>query len=1049
MMTLPMRFKEAALLAVTTLVLGATLHAFATTILTGVVTDSTGAVLVGVEVTARQVETGITRQTVSGPTGRFELPAMPLGSYVLRAEAGGFRTLVREGVNLVVGETAVVNLVMEVGPGDSQEVVVRANASLLQTETSDLSYVVGQRTLEQLPLNGRNYTDLALLQPGVSAFRNRDSFGSVVAHGLGTSVNGRDPRSNVYLLDGTLQNDFTNGPAGSAASTALGLDTIQEFQVATNNYSAEFGRNFGGQINVVTKSGANLVHGSVFYFHRNDNLDARNFFDRGDSKPEFKRHQFGVSLGGPIRKDKTFYFFGYEGLREGLGRSLTTVVPDENARMGLLPDASQPGGLRSVGVDPAVAPYLLEFPLPNGPSLGGGLAVHDFRFNQDLDEDFVQGRIDHAFGDDQFFARYTFDDGIVALPTDYPQFPRSFQSRNQFGTAEYRWVVSSKTVATFRGNLSRTRIGQDVQANTSSSLPPFVPTRGLAGDIDIGGLPRFGPQISVDVALTQNVFGFDFGLSQSADRHSLRFGALAEHYQDNMVNPTFSLGVFSFNNLEGFLRNQPQRFLGLAPEGALDRYWRFNLFGFYVQDDFRVNRRLTLNFGLRYEFSTVPQEIYDRDVSLPNLLDPEPTVGPLYKNSTLSDFAPRVGLAWDLFGDGSTALRAGYGLFHNTSNQQNLIVTVTNPPFTPRLIIPNPTFPVPPFERGIGNSLRPIQYDLDTPEAHIWNVNLQRRLWAETLVTVGYAGSRGVHLLRNTDLNVPVPERLPDGTLFYAPNTPRPNSNFSTIEEKVSDGNSWYNALLVEIRKRWNQGFSFQSSYTFSRSIDTTQASTFFSDASNGTTNAFPEFVKDYNKGLSDFHAQNNWVFHFLWEVPFAHGLSGLKGALLDGWQLSGIANLQSGNPLTVFVRSNRSRSLWSPSILPGLGFDRPNLTPGFTHESAVTGNPDSYFNPAAFTLQPAGTFGDLGRGAFIGPNLRTFDFQASKNVRWAWQGEDVNLQFRVEFFNLFNRANFAPPSLLAFAGVQNGEAPLPTLGQIRSTSTSARQIQFGLRLSF
>ncbi len=1030
------------------LLLGGAARAQTTAAISGIVLDPSGSAVSGVDITVQRTETGLSRRSLSDGAGRFLVAELPIGSYDVRARRDGFRPLLRRGVVLTLGETVFLSLALELGPVEETEVVVEADISLVQTETSGLRYVVEEQTLEELPLNGRSYTDLALLQPGVSAYRHRDNFGSIVAHGVGATVNGRDPRSNVYLLDGTLQNDFTNGPAGSAASTALGVETIREFEVATNNYSAEFGRNFGGQVNAVTKSGTNRHNGSLFYFHRNDNLDAQNFFDRG-SQPEFKRHQFGATLGGPIQRDRWFYFAGYEGIREGLGRSLSTVVPDENARMGLLPDAQNPGSFRDVGVDPAVAPYLQEFPLPNGPNLGGGLAVHEFLFNQTVDQDFFQVRLDRNLDDGQIFGRYTFDDAEVRLPTDFPQFPRLFLSRNQFMTLEYRNVFSSNTIGTFRGSFSRTRIGQDVEANTLTPLQPFVSTRKLVGNIDIGGIPRFGPQISVDVSLVQNVFGFETGFAHSRGKHFLKAGALAERYQDNMVNPTFSLGVYAFAGINEFLQNRPLRFLGLGPEGELDRYWRFSLFGFYLQDDYRAHPNLTVNLGVRYEVSTVPREEQGRDVALLRLTDPEPTIGPLYKNPTLKNIAPRLGLAWDVFGDGSTALRTGYGLYYNTNNQQNLIVTVTNPPFTPRFFIPAPTFPNPPFGRGIGNSLRPIEFDLKTPRIHVWNLNLQRQLWRNVVVTAGYSGSRGTHLLRSGDVNLAIPESRPDGGLFWPVGAPLVNPNFGTIELKRSDGDSWYHGLVLEVRKRWRDRLGFQSSYTFSRSIDTTQASTFFSDARNGTTSAFPELGTDYNKGLSDFHAKHNWVFNFVWDLPFSTGLSKGWKRILDGWQLAGLATVQSGNPLTVFVQSNRSRSRWSPSILPGLGFDRPSLTPGFTHQSAVLGGPDGYFDPAAFTLQPSGTLGNLGRGTFTGPNLRTFDLKAARNFRWSRGGEDLNIQFRVEVFNLFNRPNFDIPSLLAFSGSQDDEPALPTLGRIRSTSTPGRQIQFGLRLSF
>lgn len=1019
--------------------------------ITGEVADQTGAALAQVKITTHHLESGLTLIVASDDHGRFVFPSVPVGTYEFRIELAGFRPLVHRGLRVAVGETAVIRLKMEAGAVD-QEVTITGNSMPVNTRTPELSYLVNERTIRDLPLNGRNYTDLALLQPGVIAFPHRDG-GSVVAHGLAVSINGQDPRSNVYLLDGTLQNDFTNGPAGSAAGTALGAEMIQEFRVEANVYSAEFGRNYGGQINAISKSGTNDLHGSLYHFHRNDNLDTRNFFDLPPvGKPEFKRNQFGGGLGGPIRRDRFFFFAGYEALREQLGRSISSVVPDENARRGILPDPNNQGGVIVVPISSTVKPYLDEFPLPNGPVIGGGLATHIFGFNQKINQDFFQARLDHNLGpNNQLFGRYTFDDAEQLLPTDFPQFPRSFLSRNQFFTLEDRHIASARTLHTFRVGFSRTRIGQDVEANLSSPLEPFVPGKDKIGGIDIGGIPgRFGPQTSVNVQLTQNVFGFEQGTVHSAGGHLLKMGSVIERYQDNMVNPTFSLGIFTFTNLSDFLRNRPQRFLGLTPDGALDRYWRFTLFGFYLQDDYRASRRLTLSAGLRYEFTTLPVDLNGRDSTLIDLMDREPTVGRLYENPSLKNFSPRAGFAWDIFGNGKTSLRGGYGLFFNTNNQQNLIVTVTNPPATPRIIIPNPTFPVPPFERGLGNSIRPIDFNIKNPYLHVWNLNLQRELWFDTVVMVGYAGSRGIHLWRNSDWNIAIPQTLPDGTIFFPPNAPRRNPAFTTIERKSSDGNSWYNALVFEVRKRFSHGLSAQSSYTFSRNIDTTQASTFFSDATNGTTSAMPEFAGlDYNKGLADYHAKHNWTLNFTWDLPIRRELKGVARALLNGWQLAGISQIRSGNPLTLFVQRNRSRSQWSPSLAPGQGFDRPSLALGHTHTGAVTGNPDRYFDPTAFELQPAGTLGNLGRGALIGPNLRIFDLAAVKNARWSRLGESGNLQIRAEVFNLFNRPNFAPPSLLAFAGAADNERPLPSFGRIRSTVSSSRQIQLGVRISF
>ncbi len=1007
----------------------------------GEVKDPQGALIAGARMTARHVETGFTRNTTTDGEGRYTFAGLPVGVYELSGEMPGFKTFSQQ-TRITIGETSILNVTMEVSSPTGEGVDV-LDTELVNTQTSELSYLVNENAIRELPLNGRNYTDLALLQPGVVAYPHRDG-GSVVAHGLGVSVNGQDPRSNVYLIDGTPQNDFTNGPAGSAAGTVLGIEGIREFRVETNAYSAEFGRNSGGQINAVSKSGTNQLHGSLYEFHRNDNLDARNFFDPA-KKPEFKRNQFGGSLGGTLKEDKSFFFFNYESLREQLGRTVQTIVPDLASRSG--------------AVDPAVRPFLDEFPLPNGANLGGGLAAYNFGFNQQVTQHFLQGRFDENLNDrHQFFARYTFDNADQALPTDFPQFPRNFISRNQFFTAEHRFIQSSRTLHTFRFGFGRTRIGQNIESNTTQTLTPFIPGREIIGNIDIGGIPRFGPQSSANLRLTQNVFSFEHGAVQTRGRHLLKFGGLVEHYQDNMVNPTFSLGTWTFSNLRNFLANTPQSFIGLPANGALDRYWRFTLFAGYVQDTFRLHERLTLNAGLRYETTTMPVDIYGRDSALPSLNDRAPTTGTLYQNPTRKNLSPRVGFAWDVTGSGKTSVRGGYGLYFNTNNQQNLIVTVTNPPATPRIAIGftatsacRPAFPVAPLSCAFANSIRPVQFDLDNPYLNVYNLNVQRELPWQTVVTVGYAGSRGVHLLRSNDVNTAVAQIRADGTPFYPVGAPRRNTAFSTIELKSSDGNSWYNALVFEVRKRWRQGFNAQSSYTFSRNLDTTQASTFFSDGTNGTTSAFPEFDGfNYNKGLSDYHAKHNWVVNFVWQIPFAKHLDGLAGAILDDWQLAGIGQARSGNPLTVFVQANRSRSLWQPSLGPGIGRDRASIAPGYTYETAILGHPDQYFDPRAFVLQPAGTLGNTGRGAFIGPNLRTFDLSALKNIRFASPlGEDTNVQLRIEAFNLFNRANFAPPPLTVFAGAADNEAPLPTFGRIRSTVTSARQIQLGVRVQF
>jgi len=1010
--------------------------------LAGRVADTSGAVLPGVTITAVHLGRTISRTGVTDADGRYVLAALPVGTYEVRAELSGFKPVARTGIALTVGQAAALDFSLEVG-GLVETVAVVGVAPPVNTRTGELSYLVDSSAIEQLPLNGRNYTDLAFLQPGVTPFPFRDG-GSVVAHGLGMSVNGQDPRANVYLLDGTLLNDMTNGPAGSAAGTALGTETVQEFRVETNAYGAEFGRMSGGQLNVITKSGSNTLRGSAYQFHRNDALDAKNYFDT-TGKPTFTRNQFGVTAGGPVKTDKLFYFAGYEGLRENLGRTITSAVPDLNARRGLLPDAANPGQLLNVGVQPAVAPYVNAYPAPNGANLGDGTALHSFQFDQRIDQNFLQGRIDYNLTPStQMFARYTFDDADQRLPADYPQFPRTFVSSNQFFTAELKQTYTSNLLGTYRLGYSRTRVGQDVQANTT--LPPFAAGRGVMGNIDVGGLQRFGTQSSGNLRLRQDVASLQADLVWNRGRHLLRIGGLAEHYTQDMVNPTFSLGTYTFANLRALLLNTPTSFIGLTPTASFERHWPFWIAGGYVQDEFRVHPRVTLTAGIRYEFMSMPIDEGGRDSALVALTDRTALTGRLYEGPDYNNVSPRVGFSWDVTGDGQTAVRGGYGLYYATNSSQNLIVTVTNPPQTPRVVYQAPTFPNPPFERASGLSIRPVQWDIETPSIHVWNVNLQRELGADTAVTVGYAGSRGLNLLRSNDRNTATPTSGADGRPFFAAGLPRQNTAWTTIEAKTSDGDSWYTAFIVDARRRFANGWSVQGSYTWSDSEDTTQASTFFSDATNGTTSAFPEFIAGYNRGPSDFNVRHNLVANATWDLPFGRNLSGAAGALLDGWRVSAIGSYRSGYPLTVFVQNNRSRSQWQPSLGPGIGRDRPNYAAGFSADNAVAGNPNQWFNPQAFALQPAGTFGNVGRGALTGPDLKLMDLAFVKDIK---PSAGTTLEVRVEVFNVFNRANFGVPNLVAFAGAADGEAPLGNFGRIRNTVTSARQLQLGVRFRF
>ena len=795
----------------------------------------------------------MTRDVVTDGEGRFNAAALSAGEYEIRASLAGFRPLVQTGLRLTVGESAAVTLTLQVGT--AEEVTVRGTTAV-NTQTGELSYLTDQRTIEQVPVNGRNYTDLMQLLPTVNAFPHRDN-GSVVAHGLAMSVNGQNPRTNVYLLDGTLQNDFTNSPASSAAGTALGMETIREFRLATNSYSAEYGRAAGGQINVITKSGTNQLAGTGFLFHRNDALDARNYFDV-DEKPDFRRYQTGGTLGGPLRADRLFFFAGYEGLFENLGRTIVTTVPDDDARRGVLPREPSPSA-------PTPSPTCSSSPSRTGRRSAAGwrsIASPSISGCGSISRRAASTPCRRRARSSSSATRST----TPAGPADrLPAVPARLRLDQPVPHRRVPHRRCHRRLCQARFGFSRTRIAQTVESNTTQAVVPFVPGRPTMGAIDIGGLPRFGPQLSANLVLGQDVFSGQVDLTHARGHHLLKAGGLVERYRASEFNPTFSRGVYRFASLQTFLAGTAASFIGLTPEGDMNRAWDWTLGGGYVQDDWAARRDLTINAGLRLEAATVPVD--PRDVNMPDLLAPAPTIGPLYQNPGAT-FSPRIGAAWSVGGSDRTSVRGGYGRYYTLNNQQDLIVTVTNPPATPRVVIGSPSFPVPPFERAGGVSVRPIQDDIEYPRTQMWNVNVQRLLGDGWVASIGYAGARGRHLWRNADVNVPAPAILADGTPFYAAGLARPNPAFSAIELKASDGDSWYKALILEARRQWSRGLQVQTSYTWSKAEDTTQNATFFSDSTTASVSAMPEVIPGYNKGLSDFHAEHNWVLSAIWQIP-------------------------------------------------------------------------------------------------------------------------------------------------------------------------------------
>ncbi len=1014
----------------------------------GTVSDSSGHAIAGAQVAVRNAGTGDVRELVTEPSGRYHAPLLPPGEYEVKVSMTGFQTVERRGVRLTVGQDAVLDVALDLGK-ISEEVVVDADASRVNLTSGAVSGLVGEKEIRDLPLNGRSFQQLALLQPGVQAAL---AAGNDVVGGRTPkiSINGARPEQNNFLLDGTDINNVYNKTPGSAGGVLLGVEAVLEFQVLTNAYSAEFGRSSGGVINAVTRSGANDYHGSLFEFHRNSALDARNFFDPPSRpKPDFRRNQFGAVLGGPLKKDRTFFFAAYEGLIERLGVTGITAVPDDDARRGILP------GGRTVTLHPAIPAYLdLLFPHANGRSLGGGAAEYLFTESQPTDEHFFQVRLDHRLSArDTVFVRATHDRGDVdrIAPDKPPINIQPERTRNTYVTVEQQHTFSPSLLNLLRLGLNRSVSLADNRRTVEvpawmSWIPgdPFgyLTIRGLvtemAGDFR---LPR-------DDRLNNWQLGDT--LIWTRGRHSARLGVQAQYLQFDQHTTSQVGGIVNFASLESFLQGKPLS-VDFAVPGKIDpdRRYRQWLFAAFVQDDLRLGSRLSANLGLRYEFVTTPTEADGKISNLRRVTDPELTVGgPWHSNPSLRNFAPRLGVAWDPFGGGKTSLRAGFGLFYDEILPKYYFFSGSlNPPFTTRTSIPNPPFPnvVATFnpDAYIRAQLQTVNYDLQTPYIVQFNASVQRALPGDWDVMVGYVGSRGKNLLRLGDANL-APETSVNGVKVYQPQLGRRNPKFTGIWQRMTDAASFYNSLQVAVQKRFRRGWRTQLSYTFSRSVDDSSGIN-SQDFSNVVQYGMDWYDPLRDRGLSAFQAKHNLTFNGTWDLPFARSSHGLMSALLKGWQLNNLTTIRSGHPFTVQLGFNRSGNLNTTSFSM---HDRPDLKPGCSN-NPILGGPDRYWDIHCFQLQAVNTRGDLGRDTLIGPGLFSVDVSLVKTFEL---GRGRTLQFRAEAFNLPNHPNFAVPSgRTAFTGVNPDGSPIvaPTWGRITSTVTASRQVQVGLKLAF
>ncbi|MSO21366.1 MAG: hypothetical protein EXQ56_13090 [Acidobacteria bacterium] len=1019
--------------------------------ISGTTRDASGAVTPGVAVKVASQSTGEVRTAATDNQGRYIIPNLRPGDYDVQASLTGFQTSTRKAVHVEIGGESRVDVEMQIGEVQ-QQVEVTGELPTVNTTNSEVSGLVEAEQVQSLPLNGRSFTDLLTLEPGVR-YITAGATGSVSGQGKRISISGGRSTGNTFLLDGSDINDKNAVVPGSIAGVLLGVDTVAEFKVLANAYGAEYGTRAGGVVSAVTQAGSNQLHGKVFEYLRNSAIDARDFFDRDprnptrrSDPPPFKQNQYGFVVGGPVKQDRTFLFGSFEGLRQRLGRTLFGRVPTAAARAGALGP-----------VDPGVVPFINIFPLPNGQDFGNGTAEYVLPQTIPTNEDYFLLRADHRLSEKySLFGRYVLDDADKLNASDTGLFREALESRNQWFTLSTNQVLSARLINTAQIAYNR--------AKEFVSNPPgaqgfdlsrleFLPGRGM-GSLAVSGLSAIGVGATNPQKYITNNFQYFDNAVYVLGRHNMKFGGMFTRIQFNDFFGVRYTGAFAFANLNNFLRNEPQQFFGTIFSDPV-RGVRQNLAALYVQDDFKLTDNLTLNLGLRYEFITVPTEVNGKISNLRNVLrDADFTVGdPYFQNPSKKNFAPRLGLAWDPFANGKTSVRAGVGVFYDEILPYYYRATVNFvPPFniTYRLTgakLPlawAPGQPLPAAERSV---LGTLEYQTAQPYALQYNFTLEQQVGSGTSVVAGYRGYRGIKLLGITNVNQRIPTRIEaDGRKFWDgdangnPIAPRPNPNFTDLFIYPAR-DSWYNGLDIGVNRRFSSGMQFQFSYSYAKSIDT-------ASGHSGTTNLtsatdFPQDQinpKGSEKALSGFDIRNYFRSNFIYDLPLAKNSTGLTKAVLGDWQVNGLLTLTDGSPVNINLTFNRSRS-------GNTGYadnnDRPNLKTGFSNNPQI-GDPNQWYDRSAFELQPAGYFGNLAKNTVISPGLATFDFSLIKNFRL---GESRNIEFRSEFFNLLNRANFGVPDRFIFVNATG--VPSPTAGLIRSTSTSSRQIQFALKLSF
>jgi carboxypeptidase family protein/TonB-dependent receptor-like protein len=1034
--------------------------------ISGTIQDSSGAVLPGASVVILNEDTGISRSVQANAAGHYSAPALGLGNYRVTASRDGFQAEARGGIVITVGREAVVNFALQVG-AVTQTVEVIGEAPLVQTTSATLEGLVDDKKIRDLPLNARSYLDLALLQSGVVLSRTASS-----NTGMGTqlSISGARPNSNNFKLDGIDITDMFQKGIASTTTVSLGVEGIREFTVLTHNFSAEYGKASGGVVNAVTRSGTNRLTGSVFEFIRNDNLDARKFFDRQPvGKPEFKRNQFGFSVGGPIRKDRSFFFGNYEALRDRQGQTALTNVPTATARTGFI---------RGVQIDPnKLSPFSLRYmnlyplPSPQGLDNGDGTAQYITTSHITTNQNYVTVRVDHKLSDsDSFFARYTFDKASVYTPA-VPAllWAEADGNKNQYVTVEETKIFSPSLLNVARFGLTRQNsfinsvplVTFDPALAVNSNSPMVDATPPGSTSLGVNDAPRFFPR---------NVFEMVDNVTYTKGAHSFKGGLQIQRDQQNIDFETRLKGRWSFTSIENFAQGISSA-LEFAPPSLADphRSFRQSYFGFYGQDDVRIGRFLTLNLGLRYEYMPAVLEKYGRQAYLDDSLlltgsNKDIRTDQPWYFAPKDNWGPRVGLAWDVFGTGRTAVRAGAGIY-NDLVQATWISSVgawrmapVYPVLTVRTLPNGSPLPFPLTEAQLLSIYGPnattvyqIERHPKSPYSIHFNLSVQQQFAGSTVVKIGYSGSRSNHMpvISRLDAAKPI-EILSDGTPRFSltPVTPNPNYTEERVIQSIGQGS--YHSLQLEVNRKFARGFQVQGSYTFGKSIDDKSGQR-PSDAGGGDVR--PDFRVQLYRGLSDHDVRHNLTINATYDLP---SFAGIMNHTLGGWQVSSLMSFASGQPFTVVQGSSTTTALLivnRPNLVSGASnnpvkgtFQGCTATPVSAARPAGTklGGPDIYFDPCAFAPSSAQFFGNVGRNTIIGPGLATMDFSLVKNFGLPFR-EGARVQFRSEFFNILNRANFSNPS----ASVFDSQGRATTSGRIVATSTSARQIQFGLKLQF